>query len=86
MQERNIWHSRTGRVYHNNDHCRSGHSMKLTNIESGRGGKSLCGECADLEARGVPRIMKDWDRTPDGKVHSIVLPMNATWPLSQYLE
>ena len=83
IERRNVWHAIKGTVYHNNDHCQSGHRIKGPSA-AGTGGKELCGECAALMSRGVPRIMKDWDRTPDGQVHSILLPENATAPLSQY--
>jgi hypothetical protein len=84
MKEHNTWHSKLGRVHHNNDHCRSGHSMRVSVTESGWGGKPLCRECAGLAARGVPRIMKDWDKTSDGRTHSTLLSQNAKRPLSQY--
>lgn len=83
MAQRNTWHSTKSKVYHDNDHCQSGHRIKGPSAP-GNGGKELCGECAALARRGVPRIMKDWDRTPDGRIHSILLPDNPTAPLSKY--
>lgn len=73
MRERNVWHSVTGRVYHDSDHCSAGHSIKVSAAVTGRGGRPLCSECAALAERGVPRIMKDWDKTADGRVHSIAI-------------
>jgi len=82
--QRNTWHSTVSQVHHNNDHCQSGHRIQSPNHASGTGGKPLCGECASLARRGIPRIMKDWDKTADGRIHSILLPRNAKAPLSQY--
>jgi hypothetical protein len=46
------WHSVKQPHHHNNTNCNTGNNIERENLRSGTGGKPLCKECADLNARG----------------------------------
>ncbi len=46
------WHSIKQSVHHNNTSCNTGNNIESENRRSGTGGKPLCQECTDLNARG----------------------------------
>ncbi|MDT7541682.1 MAG: hypothetical protein QOE33_1586 [Acidobacteriota bacterium] len=46
------WHSIKQSVHHNNTECNTGNNIEQENLRSGTGGKPLCKECADLNAKG----------------------------------
>jgi hypothetical protein len=48
----NPWHSVKQTVHHNNTNCNTGNNIERENRREGTGGKPLCKECADNNARG----------------------------------
>jgi hypothetical protein len=52
MPQTSAWNSSKAGVYHNNTNCNTGNNIEQENMRDGTGGKPLCQECADLNARG----------------------------------
>ncbi len=52
MSQTTPWHSIKEAHYHNNNKCGPGSEIPPHNRMSGTGGKRLCRDCADLNARG----------------------------------
>ena len=48
MAVTSAWHSTKQNVHHNNTECNTGNNIEKENLQSGTGGKPLCGECAGL--------------------------------------
>jgi len=49
MEKVEEYHSSLGAsVYHNNGRCTLGNNIEKKNKKSGKGGKSLCSQCASL--------------------------------------
>jgi hypothetical protein len=52
MPKKSPWHSIKQTVHHDNTECNTGNNIERENRREGTGGKPLCKECADLNARG----------------------------------
>ena len=52
MPQKSPWHSIKQPHHHNNTECNTGNNIEKENRREGTGGKPLCKECADLNARG----------------------------------
>lgn len=55
MSKTSPWHSAKEsdpKVYHDNTNCKTGNNIEKENIRQGTGGRPLCKECAELNAKG----------------------------------
>ncbi len=48
VQNREAWHSRHSKFYHNNYDCEQGRNIDTWNVRPGTGGKKLCRICEAL--------------------------------------
>lgn len=48
MAKKAPWHSTLQDVYHDNTECNTGNNIERENLQSGKGGKRRCRECARL--------------------------------------
>ena len=52
MPKKSPWHSVKQPVHHDNTECNTGNNIESENLRQGTGGKPLCDECKDLDAKG----------------------------------
>lgn len=51
MSQTSPWTSAASNVYHNHNECHHGNKVDRKNIIHGKGGKSLCQVCAELNRK-----------------------------------